>query len=242
MIHYKIADLVVSVEYAGEVLQSRMKAYRIFPPEQADITISTDRDKMKTALIKHPHLSSDEWEYIQTGYNFACSLPDFDGFCLHASAVAFDGRAVLFSGPSGTGKSTHTNLWQQYFGSDRAVIINDDKPVLRLEGDGFYVYGTPWSGKSILNMNIRVPLAAIVFLKQAGENRIRRLDNREAVQLLIYQSQHPGSDRLRMERLLTLQDTLLQRIPVYQLECDISFNAVEIVHREIYGKEMRNTL
>jgi hypothetical protein len=144
----------------------------------------------------------------------------------------------LFSAPSGTGKSTHTNLWQQIFGEDRAVIVNDDKPVLRLEAGDIYVYGTPWSGKSRLNNNLRVPLGAIIFLSQAKENRIRRLDNKEALRLLIYQSQHPGGDRVRMDRLLVLLDELLQRIPIYQLECDVSFDAVEVVYREIIEKEI----
>ncbi|WP_347489002.1 hypothetical protein ABDB91_17675 [Desulfoscipio sp. XC116] len=167
------------------------------------------------------------------GYAFACKLLNFDGFCLHASAVALENRAVLFSGPCGTGKSTHTHLWRQYFGKNKAVIINDDKPVLRRTEDIFYVYGAPWSGKSALNTNIRVPLSAVVFLKQAKENHIRRLSNKKAIQMLFYQSQRPGGDRDRINSLLSLIDALLQRIPIYQLNCDISFGAVKTVYNEI---------
>lgn len=232
--HYKIADLTVAMEGAGQTLQKLMKSYGTNKNEKADMTMRIDREKMNKNREEYPHLSLDEWEYIQTGYVFACKLLDFDGFCLHASAVALDGRAVLFSGPCGTGKSTHANLWQRYFGSDQAVIINDDKPVLRRIEDIFYVYGTPWSGKSALNVNIRVPLGAIVFLKQAKENHIRRLANKEAIQMLFYQSQRPGSDRYRIVRLLTLIDALLQKIPVFQMDCNISFDAVKTVYNEIY--------
>jgi hypothetical protein len=232
--HYKIADLTIAMEGTGETLQKLMKPYGVDTKGKADITMSIDREKMNKTGEEYPHLSSDEWEYIQTGYAFACKLLDFGGFCLHSSAVALDGRAVLFSGPCGTGKSTHTNLWQQYFGPDRAVIINDDRPALRMAKNIFYTYGTPWSGKSTLNTNVRVPLGAVIFLKQAKENHIRRLDNKEAVQMLIYQSQRPSSYRNRMNSLLTLIDGLLHKIPVYQMDCNISFDAVKTVYNEIY--------
>lgn len=234
MNYYSIADLTVSVKNTGEALQRLMKPYEITVKKKADITMNIDRERMNKDRAEYPHLSLDEWEYIQTGYVFACKMLDFGGFCLHSSAVALDGRAVLFSGPCGTGKSTHTNLWQQYFGTDHAVIINDDKPVLRMANDIFYAHGTPWSGKSTLNTNIRVPLASVVFLHQAKENHIRRMTNKEAVQMLVYQSMKPCSDRNRMDSLLMGIDELLKRIPVYRMECNISFDAVTTVYNEIY--------
>lgn len=233
MNHYQIAGLNLGMEGMGEKLHERMKAYET-EQGKADIIIHIDREDLRNSGSQYPHLSLDEWEYIRTGSAFGCRLPDFNSFCLHASAVALQGKAVLFSGPCGTGKSTHTNLWQQYFGSDRAVIINDDKPVLRLTEDAFDVYGTPWSGKSTLNANIRVPLGAVVFLKQSKKNKIRRLSSREAVQLLIYQSMRPSGSRDRMDKLLILIDELLQKTPVYQVECNISFDAVKLVYNEIY--------
>ena len=73
---------------------------------------------------------------------------------LHSSAVVVDGYAYLFSADSGTGKSTHTGLWKQHFG-DRAYIINDDKPAIRKVDGEWYVFGTPWSGKTDTSVNPR---------------------------------------------------------------------------------------
>jgi hypothetical protein len=101
-----------------------------------------------------------------------------------------------------------------------------------MAGDIFCAYGTPWSGKSALNANIRAPVGAVVFLKQAKENHIRRLESKEAVQLLFCQSQRPQGDRDRISRLLTLIGALLQSIPVYQMDCNISFEAVRLLYSE----------
>lgn len=236
---YKIADLTIAMECSGETMFKQGKPYAADTGSQADMVISIDSERLNEAKEKHPQLTSGEWEYILTGFDFSRELLCFDGFCLHASAVALAGKAVLFSGPCGTGKSTHAGLWQEHF-KDQAVVINDDKPALRLHNGTFYVYGTPWSGKSYLHTNIKVPLQAIVFLKQAEENKIRRLTNKEAVQMLVYQSLRPNRDPAKMERLLSLLDRLLAKTPVYQLACTISHEAVKLVHNEINKAETRD--
>lgn len=238
---YTIADLKVKMDCWGETLRKQVKAYETFPfktEDAIDINIDINQEQLQKSKEKYPQLTLNEWEYIQTGFAFYQDLLDFNGFCLHASAVALENRALLFSGPCGAGKSTHAGLWQQYFGPDRAVIINDDKPALRLINSTFYIYGTPWSGKTSLNVNIRVPLEAIVFLKQAEENHIRRLDNKEAVKLIIYQSIRP-QDSIKMDKLLTLIDILLQKTPVYQMDCNVSLEAVKPVYDTINNERVK---
>jgi len=230
---YKIADLTVMMECSGETLLKQGETYRIEAGSSASITIRKNAEMLRKDQESYPHLTFNDWEYIRTGFAFASALLDFDGFCLHASAVALDNKAVLFSAPCGTGKSTHVSLLQKHFGPDKAVIINDDKPALRLREDAFYVYGTPWSGKSDLNANIKVPLQAIVFLEQAEENQIRRLSNKEAVQRLIYQSLRPNSDRDKMSKLLALLDALLKKTDVYQMGCTVSVDAVKLVYSAV---------
>ena len=85
----------------------------------------------------------------------------------------------MFLGPSGTGKSTHTRLWIRYIDGSR--LLNDDNPVVRIEADGeAEVYGSPWSGKTPCYVNEHYPLGAIVRLRQAPHNAIRRMSPIEA--------------------------------------------------------------
>ena len=127
-----------------------------------------------------------------TRENVTISTP-YNGLMLHASAAALGGRACLFSGPCGRGKSTHTRLWQQTFG-EAVQVFNDDKPALRRLDGRWYAYGTPWCGKDGINLNQKWPLGGICFLEKSQENRIRRL---------------PAAESL---------DSLLREIPVFLLE------------------------
>ncbi|MDP4152624.1 MAG: hypothetical protein Q8865_04160 [Bacillota bacterium] len=236
---YKIAELTVSMNFTGETLLRQALPYKTDTCNSIDISIDVNDEKHKILKKNYPTMTANEWEYIQTGFSFYSSLLNYNGFCLHSSAVALNNKAVLFSAPCGTGKSTHTNLWQKYFGTDKAVIINDDKPAIRFINETFYVYGTPWSGKSDLSKNIRVPLQAVVFLEQAQKNNIRRLSNKKAAQMLIYQSMRFNSND-KIEKLLYLIDNLIKDIPVYQMGCTISFDAVKLAYNTINNKGWDN--
>lgn len=128
---------------------------------------------------------------------------------LHGSAVAVDAQGYLFTAQCGTGKSTHTRLWRQVFG-DRAVMVNDDKPFLKIEQTGILLCGAPWSGKHGLDTNITVPLNGICILRRGTENKIRRILPEEGLPMLQKQSGHPESP---------LVEILSQRVPLWEMEC-----------------------
>lgn len=140
----------------------------------------------------------------------------YNGLMLHASAAALGGRAYLFSGPCGRGKSTHTRLWQQTFG-EAVQVFNDDKPALRRLDGRWYAYGTPWCGKDGINLNQKWPLGGICFLGKSQENRIRRLPAAEALPLILAQTTYRLPPQY-MELLLASLDSLLREIPVFLLE------------------------
>jgi hypothetical protein len=138
----------------------------------------------------------------------------------------------LFSADPGTGKSTHTTLWRKYFGDDNVKIINDDKPAIRLEDDKIYVYGTPWSGKTDQNINMRNELGAIVFLERSENNWVKEITPKEAIPLLMMQTIRPRNPE-RMIKLLDVLDTVLKNTKLYKLGCNISEEAVRVSYEAI---------
>ncbi len=227
---YKIADLTVTLQANGKILAKQSPPYLSDSTRPVDFTIALSEDFLRQKQQENPHLSLDECEYIWTGADFYRQLLDFDGLMLHASALAYKGRAYLFAAPCGTGKSTHARLWQQRFGTDKVRIINDDKPALRCIDNSFYVYGTPWSGKSEYNLNIKVPLQAICFLEQSAYSWIEKLETQAVLKLILNQTLRPYEIQ-PMDNLLIILDKLIRQIPVYKMGCTISFEAVEMACR-----------
>jgi len=209
----KIADLIVDVPASGG-LPSRCREYLWNTAANADIVIrEEDFDGSR-----YGETASEEMvAYMEAARLMYRELLRFNGLYLHSSAVALDNRAYLFSGPCGMGKSTHTRLWQTVFGED-AKVFNDDKPALRRLEDRWYAYGTPWCGKDHININMKVPLAGICFLKQAPENKIRRLNSMEALQRILMQTFRKRLNAEELQLLLSHVDKLIREIPIFELE------------------------
>ena len=151
-----------------------------------------------------------------------------DTLLFHGSTVALDGEAYLFTARCGTGKSTHTRLWREVFGP-RAVMVNDDKPFLRVTEQGVLACGSPWSGKHGLDTNITVPLKGICILERSMENRIRRILPEEAMPMLLHQSGSPLSPDL-LPQYHALVNTLSIKVPLWKMECTKDPQATLVAH------------
>jgi hypothetical protein len=135
----------------------------------------------------------------------------------HSSVVSSDGRAYMFLGKSGTGKSTHSRLWLQYIKGTE--LVNDDNPVVRRTADGFRVFGSPWSGKTPCYRAVSYPVGGIVLLSQAPYNAIRRLRSIEAYAALVPSISGKRWDKRVAEGLHETEDLLAGEVKVWHLEC-----------------------
>ena len=162
---------------------------------------------------------------------FAQAILPYDAVSLHASAVVSEGKAFLFMGKSGTGKSTHSALWIRHIGDTE--LLNDDNPIVRVIGGKAVVYGSPWSGKTPCYRNVSAPVAAMVRLKQGPRNRFEPKEDIEAFGAVL-----PGCSVLRQDRRLhdalcmTLA-ALIDSICVGELECLPDKEAAEVCRKGI---------
>jgi len=178
---------------------------------------------------KKPREFSDSYlETIAVQRKIAEGLFHYDTLLFHGSVVAVDGEAYLFTAKSGTGKSTHTRFWRELFGQ-RAVMVNDDKPFLRITDEGVQVYGSPWNGKHGLGSNISAPLKAICLLERGKENQIQKISAKEAVFMLLQQSNRPMQPRL-MPKYLELVDALSAGVAFYRMQCNMDPMAAQVAY------------
>lgn len=223
---YRLADLLVRVEGAGKYTSRMLSGYQVeaAPCRRPDIFVSVTRDMVERERQIEGGFFDDNYLECMAVYRAFCEKAlCCDVLFFHASAVALDGEAYLFTGPSGIGKSTHARMWREAFGKE-AVMINDDKPLLRFWPDGVYAYGTPWDGKHHLNTDIRLKVKAICILEQAAENEIEKVSFSEAHDVILEQSFHACSweHEQAVKQMVSL---LLNRLSVYRLKCNISTQA-----------------
>lgn len=228
---YIIAGLKTEYYVRGELLRERSLPYKAdFDSGETQIRLDIKEEFIKKKKDEIPYLSMDEHEYMWTCEAFYNELLRHNGLMLHSSCVEKDGYAYLFSARSGTGKSTHTHLWLKNLSGTR--IINDDKPALILENGKWYACGTPFSGKTDENLDVKIPVRAITFLHRSEKNEVKRIPAIQAVGLLLEQTIKP-TDRTLAESMLDLADRLLREIPVFSLGCNMDDEAATVAYNEI---------
>ena len=135
----------------------------------------------------------------------------------HSSVVSYQGHGYMFLGKSGTGKSTHSTLWLKHI--EGTELVNDDNPVVRQMPDGFYVFGSPWSGKTPCYRNVSYRIGGIVQLSQAPYNKIHRLKALAAYAALVPSISGKRWDKKVAEGLHETENLMAGNVPVWHLEC-----------------------
>ena len=184
-----------------------------------------------------PNFSDSQLEITALQRKIADCLFECEILLFHGSVISVDGNAYLFTAKSGTGKSTHTRLWREVFGT-KAVPVNDDKPFLRIRKDDVIVYGTPWNGKHKIGNNISVPLKAICVLERGAVNSIASLNKKDVLPLLVQQSYRPNSPQKTLQY-LELIDRLTQNVEFYKLSCNMNPDAAIVAYEAMSGEKWR---
>ncbi len=234
---YRIAEMNIAVRARYEETYHYMKDFLTDHKDYELLIEPTDemiRHEMKLGEEIH---GTPQTPYICEAVAVLRVICDYiidkNGFFLHCSCLRYKGEAIIFTAPSGTGKSTHAALWRRHFGSE-VEMINDDKPLVRKKDGRFHIYGTPWNGKHRIGSNISAPIKAIVFLEQAPKNSAAPLDPIAGLTLLLQQTVLP-SDKTKLSTLLDMLSALLESVPMYKLGCTISDDAVTAICQAIYA-------
>ena len=188
-----------------------------------------DREWVKNTILQVDNIDSIFILLNQIFYTHAVQRHMIQ---IHSSMIDYQGKGLLFLGPSGIGKTTMAELWNKY---KNALIINGDMNFVQETDKCFLGWGTPWHGSSPYCENANVPVHALIVLRQASENSIRELENFEKVQSVSNNIIYPTWLEGGMELCLETLDHLLTALPVYELSCRPDEDAVRLTEEKIFG-------
>ncbi len=240
----KLADLPVRIRPVHPEMANFLRQYR--SDEAPVFTLEMDRSDLERERVIDaenraaeglpPLKTSDQYvETLALYRKLAERMIEWDVLLFHGSVIAVDGEAYLFTARSGTGKSTHTRLWREAFG-ERAVMINDDKPLLRVTEAGVTAFGTPWNGKHHLGGNLSAPLKALCVLTRDETNHIEAISAGDAFPVLFQQCYHPQALE-RMPRVLELLERLSRKVRLYRLGCNMDPEAATVSYQGMQEEE-----
>lgn len=242
----RVADLVVRVCPLHAMVGCLCKDYVVDAPLAIDFEIGAtqaDIDYERDMATEGTDWTDAYLETLAVQRAIANRLPERHRLLVHGAVIEFEGRAYLFTAPSGTGKSTHIRLWCQYLG-DAVRVINGDKPFVRIpeHRDELPVaYGTPWACKEGWQRNDSAPLAGIVLLSRSepGASSISLASaalNIDKIMRQVYFPPNADASVLTLD----LLDAMLARVPVYDLACDMSEDAVRASFEGLTGLDYHN--
>ena len=234
---YKIADFVFDIDSKYQKFEVGFKKYMV-ENEKSLATFSCSETEIENELLENEDHTNGYLECVAIHRKFAEWLPLHNAFVLHSATFDVDGVGVAFAAHSGTGKTTHMNLWQQLLG-DRMVVVNGDKPIVRFfddEPEQPYAYGTPWMGKEKLGCNMRTPLKHICFIERSETNYVEQLDKKSAIDRIFNQVYMPHSP-LAVMNTMQLIERLLSCCNLWIIHCNMEKEAAEVAYNTILNSE-----
>ena len=223
--------------YYTEIEGEDVMYVRALPTEEPYAVVRYVSNKQITcSYVQNNALMFPETHYIWNMIGLEQILLRQQALILHASFVAWEQKGILFSAPSGTGKSTQAELWKKYLGSE---IINGDRAGIRKKDGIWRAYGLPYAGSSRIYRNESVPLRAIVILEQAEENHICPLGKTEAIIRLLPEFSLHRWNATFMNKAMDLITEIVDHVPVYLLKCRPNKQAVEMLRETLEKEEMK---
>lgn len=192
-----------------------------------ELVLEATEEEIKEEIKKYPEHSPDYHEAVVMFRKLCEKVLEKDIFFFHSAVVKFGDVGFVFAGKSGVGKSTHAALWEKVLPG--AVVINGDKPLIKVENDGLYAYGTPWCGKEMMQKNDKAKICGVCFIEQAKENSISRLNSIQVIGRIFDQTVYMKEPELN-KKMTDLINRFISDIPFYLLKCDVSEDAVKLAY------------
>lgn len=161
-------------------------------------------------------------------------FPDHDAFILHASYVLYNGQALLFTAPSGTGKSTQAEYWREERGAE---IVNGDRVLITRRNGRFYANGVYACGTSGISKNVSAPIGAVMLLEQGAQNEVNEIPARLLFLRTMCECTYNMKDDGQYEKITELVSDMINSLPVLCYRCRKSPDSVAALERILWNKE-----
>lgn len=235
---YKISDFLFEIKTNSSAVKEILKDYES-DESFSDFSFSINNEQIYDEIPDAKGSYKRSFlEAVAIQRTVASWIVNNNAFVLHSACFDVDGVGVAFAAHSGTGKTTHMNLWKKLLGN-RMIVVNGDKPIVRFfdnEPDIPYAYGTPWNGKEHMGCNMRTKLKHICFIERSQTNYTEKIDKAEIVDRIFNQVYIP-KDPVAVMNTMQLIDRLLSQCNLWKIHCNMDIEAAEVAYKTIFSEK-----
>lgn len=227
-----VRNRTVSIIDTGTEGQSGSSYIFTFPEEYGIYEMKVSKDGSAADIYCFPSINTEHACHIFHALRFAflIAAQQHGMFVIHSASILYKGKAWLFSGCSGTGKSTHTALWNKIYNTP---VLNGDLNIISIKNNLPVTYGLPWCGTSGIFTTAGYPLGGIIFLRQAAVNKVVKLANYDQALSIMQRLVSPSWDSMLLQKNLEFAEKIIQKIPVYRLGCTKEPEAASVIKSTI---------
>ena len=236
--HFKISIAGLIIEINTVSLSTSLLCYDFICDGNPDICVSvTDKDverEIRLDAKNNKRMNIGSYEALSVYRKIVDALIPLGIFLIHGAAISVENKAVLFTAPSGTGKTTHIKHWIQNVKGTK--VINGDKPLIRVTDRQIIICGTPWAGSEQYYTDTKEPLAVIVFMERYETNELEEISFKQAYPLLLQQTYLPN-DVHKAKLVLNMLNMLNRRICFYKFRFNnFAEDCIQVASSTIMGK------
>lgn len=227
--YVKVAEVVFGI--TANYIATREFFREFLVEEDAEYEkISIDKAEICEFIKQYPSFDMEMGERAIVKYKMDSILVKYDTFPVHASALSYKGKAYMFTALSGVGKSTHAKLWKDSFGDD-VVMINDDRPYIKIIGDKVYAYSHPQSGKHNIYTNTASEICVISKIVRDDSNFIKPISKGMFFPFMVQQTY--TMDEIRTtSKIISMIKKVLDHVDVFEVHCNTDMNAARIICKQ----------
>lgn len=220
-----------------KIWHTEEKEYRLYnAPRGIESYILSCRQGKKVSVFVRPEGWGNGYQEFRPWFYMHIEqlLLENRALVLHSASIIYRGQVIAFTAPSGTGKTTQTDLWHKY--RNGVEDLNGDRTLLQWTEKGWFGCGFPVFGSTVRCEQAAAPLGAIVIVRQAKEDRVRELSFVEKVTLLYSEMTVLAMERENVARAMDLIEEIAVQVKIVQLDCTMNESAVDALHRYLFGE------
>lgn len=224
--YVKVAEVLFKIEANYVETKQFFKEFLVEETYECE-KITVDKVEISEFIKQYRSFNMTMGERAIVKYKMDRILVKYDTFPVHASALSYKGNAYLFTALSGVGKSTHAKLWKDSFGDD-VVMINDDRPYIKIIGDKVYAYSHPQSGKHNIYTNTASEICVISKIVRDNRNYIKAISKGEFFPFMVQQTYTMDEIQIT-SKIIRMIKHVLYHVDVFEIHCNTDANAAKII-------------